>query len=122
MHCLGKIPNSIGMNHAAVHSILDFADPIGGNKYLVLVGAHSKWPEDIDMPSTTATKTTEALRSIFASYGLPLQPGLQFSSTDFKDFLIHNGIKYLRSAPYHPATNGLAERFIQLFKESLFGS
>ena len=63
---------------------IDFAGPIGGRTYLVLVDAHSKWPEVIDMPSTTATKTIEALQSIFA-YGLPLQLvsdyGPQFSST-----------------------------------------
>ena len=31
----------------------------------------------------------------------------------------NNGIKYLRSAPYHPASNGLAELFIQSFKQSM---
>ena len=30
-----------------------------------------------------------------------------------------NGIKHLRSAPYHPATNGLAECFIQTFKRAM---
>lgn len=31
-----------------------------------------------------------------------------------------NGIKHLRSAPYHhPATNGLAERFVQTLKKSI---
>ena len=30
-----------------------------------------------------------------------------------------NGIKHFKSAPYHPATNGLAERFIQTMKHSL---
>ena len=30
-----------------------------------------------------------------------------------------NGIRHLRSAPYHPATNGLAERFIQTFKKAM---
>ena len=105
---------------------IDFAGPIGGHAYLVLVDAHSKWPEVIYMPSTTATRTIEALRSIFASYGLPLQlvsdNGPQFSSAEFKDFLIHNGIKHLCSAPYHPATSGLAERFIQSLKKALLAA
>ena len=30
-----------------------------------------------------------------------------------------NGVKHLRSAPYHPSTNGLAERFVQSLKQAL---
>ena len=30
-----------------------------------------------------------------------------------------NGIKHIRSTPYQPSTNGLAERLVQTFKRSL---
>ena len=30
-----------------------------------------------------------------------------------------NGIKHIRSAPYHPATNGQVERFVQTFKRAM---
>ena len=30
-----------------------------------------------------------------------------------------NGVHHMRGAPYHPATNGEAERFVQTFKQSL---
>jgi len=33
-----------------------------------------------------------------------------------------NGIKHFRSAPYHPATNGMEERFIQTMKKALKAS
>ena len=33
-----------------------------------------------------------------------------------------NGIQHIRSAPYHPATNGLAERMVQTFKQSMKAS
>ena len=40
-------------------------------------------------------------------------------SEEFGDFMKANGIHHIRSAPYHPATNGLAERMVQTFKSSL---
>ena len=52
--------------------------------FLVVVDAHSKWPEVIQMPSTTSSKTIEALRNLFAKYSLPeqlvLDNGPQFAS------------------------------------------
>ena len=45
--------------------------------------------------------------------------GAQFVSEEFSRFVKENEIKHLRSAPYHPATNGQAERFIQTFKRAM---
>ena len=45
--------------------------------------------------------------------------GTVITSGEFKKFLEQNGIHHVRSAPYHPASNGLAERYIQTFKTSL---
>ena len=33
-----------------------------------------------------------------------------------------NGVKHIRTIPYHPASNGLAERFVQSFKQGLRAS
>ena len=95
---------------------IDFAGPFQGTMFLVAVDAFSKWPHVFIMQSTTVSKTIEALRQLFASYGLPehivSDNGSQFTSEEFAVFMESNGIKHTRSAPYHLSTNGLAERFI----------
>ena len=75
------------------------------------------------MKTTTSTKTIEVLRPIFSRNGISAQivsdNGSQFSSDEFATYMKRNGIKHFKSAPYHPATTGLAERFIQTFKNSM---
>ena len=46
--------------------------------------------------------------------------GPQFTAEEFATFTKRNGIK--QSALYHPASNGLTERFIQSLKQSLKAS
>jgi len=88
--------------------------------FFILVDAYSKWLEVIPMSSATSNATMEVLSSVFAMHGLPkflvTDNGPQFISTDFRSFLENNGIRHLRSPPYHPSTNGLAERAVQTFK------
>lgn len=38
------------------------------------------------------------------------------------ELLQANGVHHIKSAPYHPATNGLAERFVQTMKNALKSS
>ena len=45
--------------------------------------------------------------------------GPQFTSNEFTTFMLNNGIQHKKIAPYHPATNGLAERFVQELTKSL---
>jgi len=77
----------------------------------------------LPMSSTTTAKT---IKQIFSAYGLPEQlvtdNGPQFISEEFSLFTQLNGIKHIHSAPYHPATNGLAERFVRSFKMALKAS
>lgn len=105
---------------------LDFAGPFQGYSYLVAVDAHSKWPEVHVMKETTAAKTTDVLRTVFSSFGLPKQlvtdNGPRFVSEDFAMFTKSNGIEHIRCVPYHSASNGLAERFVQLLKMGLYAS
>lgn len=105
---------------------IDFAGPFLNSMFLVIVDAYSKWPEVIMMKSTTATNTVEVLRTVFARNGIPCQivsdNGPQFVSEEFKNFAAVNGIRHTTSAPYHPSTNGLAERLVQSFKQALKAS
>lgn len=45
--------------------------------------------------------------------------GSQFASKEFKEFLDSYGIRGITSAPYHPKTNGLAEREVRTFKSRM---
>ena len=102
---------------------MDFAGPFAGKMFLIVVDAHSKWPEVHIMSSTTAAKTIAVLRELFARYGLPHQlvsdNGPQFAAEEFTMFLRVNGVKHIKYAPYHPASNGAAERMVQMMKQSL---
>ena len=106
---------------------IDYAGPFLGKMFFVVVDAHSKWPEVAIMStSSTTLKTIDILRSLFARYGLPEQlvsdNGPQFTSNEFGQFVRANGIRHIKSAPYHPASNGQVERFIRTMKRSLRAS
>ena len=77
---------------------IDFAGPLRGHYYLILVDAHSKWPEVIHMTSTISSATIRELRKIFTTFRLPEQlvsdNAPQFVSAEFSQFLKSNGIKH----------------------------
>ena len=84
--------------------------------------AYSKWPEVHAMSSTTAQATVQQLRKMFATHGLPqmiiFDNGPQFVSEEFKQFCSSRGIQHNTIAPYHPHSNGEAERLVETFKQS----
>jgi transposase InsO family protein len=102
---------------------LDFAGPFQGKTILVLIDAHSKWIEAICTPSTSSSAVIDELRTLFAKFGLPetivTDNGTGFTSQEFKTYLKNNGVKHVTSSPYHPASNGLAERAVQIVKRGL---
>lgn len=101
---------------------IDFAE-YKRQSFLVIVDSYSKWLEVIPVKSTTSNNTIEKLRTWFASAGIPEElvsdNGPQFTSVEFKDFVKHDGIKHTLVAPYHPQSNGLAERGVQILKKAL---
>ena len=88
---------------------MDFAGPFQGKMFLLVFDAHSKWPEVVNMTTTSAQCTIEELRRMFASYGIPEQlvsdNGPQFVSGCFEEFM-----KHIKCTPYHPSSNGTVER------------
>ncbi|XP_055584973.1 uncharacterized protein K02A2.6-like [Uranotaenia lowii] len=102
---------------------IDYAGPIDGFYYLVIVDAYSKWPEVFRTRSTTTTATLDFLQETFARYGYPhtlvSDNGSQFISAQFQQFCKEHGIQHLTTAPYHPQSNGQAERFVDSLKRGL---
>ena len=116
---LGKFPSRAPLYpwKWPIHS--DFFEK-GKLNFLIVVDAYSKWLEVTPM---TRLKTIEILRSLFALYGIPEEVvsdnGPQLASEEFSQFLKQNGIKFTRVPPYHPASNGAAERSVQTAKTVL---
>ena len=75
------------------------------------------------MSSITSQQTLRILFHLFANYGLLEQivsdNGPQFVSDAFRDFMKKYDIKHIRTAPYHPASNGAVERLVQTFKQAM---
>ena len=94
-----------------------------GQDFLILIDTYSKWIEVELMTKTTASKTVSVLRKWFAAYGIPCDVvtdnGPQFVSSEMEEFLTRNGVTHKFSPPYHPNSNGPAEKTVQIVKNAL---
>ena len=101
---------------------MDFAGPMNGFYYFIVVDSYSKWPEIMQTKSITSEKTIDMLDEIFTRHGFPEElvsdNGTQFTSSSTKEFCAEKGIKQIFTAPYSPMSNGQAERFVDTFKRS----
>ena len=102
---------------------VDFAGPVQDAYYFVLVDAFSKWPEVFKMANTTTSSTIKILLEVTGRFGvmrtIVSDNGPQFTNPLFKEFCNRNNIIHLTTAPYHPMSNGLAERFVDTLKRAL---
>ena len=102
---------------------VDFAGPVQGHMLLILVDAYSKWIEAFAVKSTTSSVVIQCLHSVLARFGLPdtliSDNATCFVSAEFEQFQTLNGIRHVTSSPYHPASNGQAERAVQTVKKGV---
>lgn len=95
---------------------LDFAN-FNNKELLIVVDSYSKWLGSFYMPSSSSFKTIEKLRTCSSAYGFPpalvSDGGPQLTPQEFNDSLKANRILHVAISPYHPGTNGLAERAFQ---------
>lgn len=69
------------------------------------------------------SSTSIVPQSIFSSFGLPKfiasDSGPRLTSEHFTHFCKNKGITHIQMTPYHPQSNGLAERMVKTFKERM---
>jgi hypothetical protein len=91
--------------------------------FSVIADAYSKWIEVYKSSTSTSDVTIEKFLQAFAIHGVPevivTYMGTCFMSKEYADFTSKNGIMHVKSTLYHPASNGLAERSVCIFKEGM---
>ena len=102
---------------------LDHAINFMGTNWLVITDAYSKYPCIHPTSSTSTRSTLDLLEEDFSHFGYPhtlvTDNATTFISEEFQSWCKERGITHLTGAPYHPATNGAAERLVQTFKQAL---
>ena len=88
-----------------------------------MVGTHTKWIEALHTTTATSTAVIEVCREWFTQFGEPetilTDNGGCFVGSEFEAILKANGIQHITTAPYHLASNGLAEPAVQIVKAGL---
>ena len=95
---------------------IDYAGPLNGYYYLIIVDSFSKWPEIFKCRHPTSTITVNVLNELFCRFGTPktlvIDKGTQFIGREFKDFSTSLSIDHITISVYHSRSNGHAERFV----------
>lgn len=99
--------------------------PSRGNRYcLTCVDRWTRWPEAIPIPDQSAETVAEAFLSVWiARFGCPqtiiTDQGAQFESQLVRQLANLLGAEKSRTTAYHPAANGLVERFHRGLKAAI---
>ncbi len=99
--------------------------PSQGFRYLVTcIDRFTRWPEAFPIPSITAETVARAfVTGWIARFGTPAtlttDRGSQFESALWKELMVLLGTSRIRTTAYHPAANGMVERFHRQLKAAL---
>lgn len=85
---------------------IDLAGPFRQRMFLVVVDAHSRWPEVCVRKNSASKEAIACLRDMFARLGYPdtiaLDNGPQLTSTEFKTFVREVGARPCHHRPLPP--------------------
>ena len=115
-----------GERFSVVH--IDLVGPLpscsGCTYLLTCIDRYTRWPEALPIPdSRTPTVARAFLLHWIARFGVPVtiisDRGAQFESSLWQELMQLLGSTRQRTTSYHPATNGLVERFHRHLKSAL---
>jgi hypothetical protein len=90
---------------------------------LILVDSYSGWPEVVRVRDRRAETVMMVLREVFSRNGVPnvlvSDNAAEFGDEKLKAWLDKVGCKQIKTPPYHPASNGIAERMVQTIKRGV---
>jgi hypothetical protein len=97
----------------------DFKGPIGGAGgyyFHVLIDHFSRWPEVEMVKSTSWRQLKPSLDRSFSQLGIPdsvtHDNGPPYNSREWREYAREEGFSLKPCTPEHPASNGIAERFM----------
>nr|XP_047142341.1 uncharacterized protein K02A2.6-like [Hydra vulgaris] len=102
---------------------MDHAHVQGIGLFLILVDSFSGWPEVIKVNNREATTVKAVLQSVFSRNGVP-EVLVSDNAAEFHDTTLHQWLKKVgcvpyKTPPYHPQSNGAAERIVETVKMGL---
>ena len=116
-HPLGNIPTSHRWDRIAMN-IKDVCDPTpDGYRYILVIADYfSKWTEAFPIKDKCADTVADVLvNKIILRFGMPLvihsDQGREFENGLMKSLCSLLGCVKTRTAPYHPESDGMVERF-----------
>ena len=91
-----------------------------GRNYLLIVDSFSRFPEVVQLFSTSSQTVVGILKSVFARFGIPeilvTDNGPQYASKHIAKFAKSYGYQHTTSSPYYPQSNRQAERTVKTVK------